>query len=212
MHAGRAVARHRAAAGAALRDRTLPMDGRAPCRVAARSRPAAVLTRPGCLPHSTITVSARSDAVARHAARARARGTDRPMWSRPRSSAGPLAAQALRGVRGRCFSTKGAVTWSRARAELRVIVLPRRCATARQYVFGFENLRDVGEPPSWPGATSARARTSLFLAISASREGPRHFLGGAPHAGQLFVPLSPSVGGIRTADDGARVRLGRGHR
>src|SRR5262249_52144422 len=70
----------------------------------------------------------------------------------------------------------------------------------------FESLRDVGEP----AALAARYETEgagevVFLDISARREGRATFLDAVRRtAERLFVPLTVG-GGIRTAEDGARV-------
>lgn len=71
---------------------------------------------------------------------------------------------------------------------------------------GFENLRDVGEPAELAERYERDgADEVVFLDISASLEGRATFLDVVRRtAGRLFVPLTVG-GGIRTADDGARV-------
>jgi cyclase len=70
----------------------------------------------------------------------------------------------------------------------------------------FVGLRDVGEPAELAGRYEREGADEIvFLDISASREGRATFLDAVRRtAERLFVPLTVG-GGIRTADDGARV-------
>ena len=70
----------------------------------------------------------------------------------------------------------------------------------------FEGLRDVGEPATLAERYEREGADEIvFLDISASREGRTTFLEAVRRtAERLFVPLTVG-GGIRTADDGARV-------
>ena len=70
----------------------------------------------------------------------------------------------------------------------------------------FEGLRDVGEPADLAERYEREgADEVVFLDISASREGRATFLDTVRRtAERLFVPLTVG-GGVRTADDGARV-------
>lgn len=70
----------------------------------------------------------------------------------------------------------------------------------------FEGLRDVGEPASLAERYESQGADEIvFLDISASREGRATFLDVVRRtAERLFVPLTVG-GGIRTAEDGARV-------
>ena len=70
----------------------------------------------------------------------------------------------------------------------------------------FEGLRDVGEPAELAERYEAQGADEIvFLDISASREGRATFLDVVRRtAERLFVPLTVG-GGIRTAEDGARV-------
>jgi cyclase len=70
----------------------------------------------------------------------------------------------------------------------------------------FESLRDVGEPAELAERYEREGADEIvFLDISASREGRATFLDVVRRtAERLFVPLTVG-GGIRTAEDGARV-------
>jgi imidazole glycerol-phosphate synthase subunit HisF len=70
----------------------------------------------------------------------------------------------------------------------------------------FQGLRDVGEPAELAARYEREGADEIvFLDISASREGRATFLDVVRRtAQQLFVPLTVG-GGVRTADDGARV-------
>jgi cyclase len=70
----------------------------------------------------------------------------------------------------------------------------------------FESLRDVGEPAALAERYEREGADEIvFLDISASREGRATFLDVVRRtAERLFVPLTVG-GGIRTAEDGARV-------
>ncbi len=70
----------------------------------------------------------------------------------------------------------------------------------------FEGLRDVGEPASLAEQYETHGADEIvYLDISASREGRATFLDVVRRtAERLFVPLTVG-GGIRTAEDGARV-------
>ena len=70
----------------------------------------------------------------------------------------------------------------------------------------FVDLRDVGEPAALAERYEREGADEIvFLDISASREGRATFLDAVRRtAERLFVPLTVG-GGVRTADDGARV-------